>query len=365
MGYFIDAIVLGGLVLWFILFVNSKRFGKTPPKDAYASSPNCKDGKFCNIEETSVMKKGGSFFRTLWKFLTHRKNLAPASTLPSMKTDLKNLNYDSPAIIWFGHSSYLITLKKFNILVDPVLDGNASPVFFLGKPFMGTDVFKSSDMPDIDMLILTHDHFDHLEYKTIKHLHHRSKHIYTSLGVKYHLIRWGIPENKITEFDWNDSHEVPNNISEKITLTALTSRHFSGRRFRRNVSLWSAFILELGACKVFIGADSGYGKHFKEIGEKHGPFELAMLECGQYDNDWPIVHMTPEEAYQAALDIKTEILLPDHWGKFALALHPWDEPMQRLFAAHKLNKFRITTPLIGEPVVLNKELPIKKWWEQI
>ncbi len=177
MGYFIDALVLGGLSVWFILFVNSKRFGRTPPKNRYSDSPNFKDGKFFNIEETSVIKKATSFFRTLWKFIRKPKNLVPSKSLPSVKTNLKNLNYQSPAIIWFGHSSYLITLKKFNILVDPVLDDNASPMFFLGKPFMGTDVYKSSDMPDIDMLILTHDHFDHLEYKTVTRIHSRAKHI--------------------------------------------------------------------------------------------------------------------------------------------------------------------------------------------
>lgn len=350
------------LVISVLLFLKSKVFGALPEEGKYASSPNYYSGAFRNLEVTPMMiDKKMSMAEALWKFLNKPKNTEPPRPLPILKSDLKNLNYNSPAIVWFGHSSYLISYKGINILVDPVFSGRTSPVPIGGKAFEGTNYYQVEHMPDIDILILTHDHYDHLDYKTVLKLHPRVKKIYTSLGVSPHLLMWGVDANKITELDWNDSKT----ISENIKLTALTSRHFSGRQFKRNQSIWSSFVLELFGYKMYLGGDSGYGKHFKEVIAQYGPFDIAMIECAQYGEGWPYIHMTPEQCYQAALDIKTKLLLPVHWGKFALALHPWDEPMKRLFEVNKNNELNITTPMIGEIVVMDKELPKNKWWERV
>ena len=233
-----------------------------------------------------------------------------------------------------------------------------SPFSFSVKAFPGSDIYKSEDMPDIDMLIITHDHFDHLDYKAVVALQPKVKHIYTSLGVVSHLRFWGIPAEKITEFDWWDTQKITDNIR----LTAAPARHFSGRKLGRGKTLWSSFILELNGYRIYIGGDSGYDSHFKTIGEKFGSFDIAILECGQYGKDWPLIHMMPEEVVQAAKDLKAKLLLPVHWAKFSLSLHAWNEPIERVVKAAADFDQLITTPMIGEPFVLNKLLPENKWW---
>jgi L-ascorbate metabolism protein UlaG (beta-lactamase superfamily) len=279
--------------------------------------------------------------------------------LPSVKTDLKNIETTKSVIVWFGHSSYLIRIDNKNILVDPVFSGNASPFSFMVKAFEGSDVYTTEDLPEIDFLILTHDHYDHLDYKTIKKLNKKIKAIYCSLGLALHLTYWGFSENIITEMDWWQTSK----LTADITLTAMPARHFSGRGFKRFKTLWSSFILKTASYNLYLGGDSGYDKHFKEIGEKYGPFDIAILESGQYNTAWPLIHMMPEQTVQAALDLKAKVLLPVHWGKFSLALHPWNEPVQRVLKEAASMDLKITTPMIGEPVILDEVYPDKNWWD--
>lgn len=363
LGWIIALVIIVILLISVLLFLKSKVFGALPEEGRYSSSPNYKNGAFRNLEVTQMMvhSTNMNLLGALWKFLNKPKDTEPPRALPLVKTDLKNLNYDAPAIVWFGHSSYIISYKGINILVDPVFSGRVSPVPVAGKAFKGTNYYQVEHMPEIDILILTHDHYDHLDYKTIIELHPKVKKIYTSLGVSPHLLMWGVDAREINEMDWNYSE----NVSDNIKLTALTSRHFSGRQFTRNQSLWNSFALEFFGYKIYLGGDSGYGKHFKEIISKHGPFDLALIECAQYGEGWPYIHMTPEQSLQAAMDINTKVLFPVHWAKFALALHPWDEPIKRLLAANINNEVEITTPMIGEVVVMNKELPKSKWWERV
>ena len=244
------------------------------------------------------------------------------------------------------------------MLVDPVF-GNAAPVPVVGKAFPGTQVYQAADMPDIDYLIISHDHYDHLDYSTIPLLNPKVKMFYTALGVGAHLERWGVPANKIVECDWWDEHQ----LEPDIALTATPARHFSGRTFVRGKTLWTSFALSLHGHQLFLGGDSGYGKHFKMIGDQCGPFDLAMLECGQYGQDWPNIHMFPEEVVKAAHDLRASTVLPVHWAKFALAMHPWNEPVKRLLLKAKAEALRVTTPRIGEPIVLTESLPNDEWWE--
>lgn len=338
-----------------------KTFGSNPSGkdlDKIVASANYKQNTFQNLSKTIPLLEGTSYLKLTWQFFNKPKNTAPGSPLPSVKTGLKQVAPEKPEIIWFGHSSYFIRVNGRNILVDPVLCGYASPFSFTGKSFKGSEVYTADDLPDIDLLILTHDHYDHLDYTTVVKLKDKVKTICTSLGVGSHLRYWGVDPAIITEFDWWDSKQVFDNIH----LTAAPARHFSGRSFTRNKTLWSSFVLRSAGYNIYIGGDSGYDSHFKTIGEKFGPFDIAMLETGQYGTAWPYIHMKPEEAVQACIDLQAKVLLPVHWGKFALALHTWDEPIKRVIAKASELNVKVVTPMIGEPVILNSSLPDKPWW---
>ncbi|MHA4806552.1 MBL fold metallo-hydrolase [Flavitalea flava] len=337
-------------------------FGKNPSGNRFKKiqhSPNYLNGAFQNQTPTPVALQGVSVFTMLREYNRKPKDTVPPVRLPSVRTDLINLAPESPVIVWFGHSSYLIKVKGFNILVDPVFSGNASPFSFFAKAFPGSDVYGVADLPDLDMVILTHDHYDHLDYKTILLLKDKTKHFYTSLGVGAHLEYWGINLDKISEFDWWQTQTV----APEITLTATPARHFSGRTFKRGQSLWSSFVLKIYGYSIFLGGDSGYEQHFKEIGDRFGPFDLAILETGQYGKHWPYIHMLPEDTVNAAKDLRAKALLPVHWGKFTLALHPWNEPVRRVVKAAAANGLPLATPMIGEPFILGVDLPGKTWWE--
>ncbi len=323
-------------------------------------SAQYKGGSFRNLNPTEITLHGASMVKMAKDFFNRPKNTAPDSVLPSVATDLKSLNFDAPTVVWFGHSSYLIRYRGTTILVDPVMNGHASPFPFLVKSFAGSDVYSVQDMPPIDMMILTHDHYDHLDYSTIRQLAPRTKMFYTSLGVGAHLEYWGVSPAAIKEFDWWEELRLADNMS----LTAAPARHFSGRTLKRNQTLWSSFILKLDDYTLFLGGDSGYDTHFAEIGKRYDGFDLAILEIGQYGRNWPYIHTLPEETVQAAVDLRAKMLLPVHWGKFTLALHEWDEPIRRLVVAARRQEMSITTPMIGEPVVIDTSYPVAEWWDR-
>ena len=343
------------------LFMQQPQFGKNPSGshlDRIKQSPNYKNGAFQNQHLTPDLAEGISYFDILKAYFSKVSEKEPLKALPSIKTDLKNIKSDQPVVVWFGHSSYFLHIDGKNILVDPVFSGHASPVSFFGANYQGSNVYTLDDFPALDLLIITHDHYDHLDYETVKNLQPKVKKVITSLGVSSHLIRWGYIPSQITEFDWWESTDIDNTFK----ITAAPARHFSGRGFKRMQTLWASFVIQTPQNKIYVGGDSGYDTHFKEIGEKFGPFDLAILECGQYHPYWKYIHMMPEETVQAAVDLKAKVLLPVHWSKFTLALHPWHEPIKRLVAkAHALNQ-NIVTPMIGEKVELEKNLPLKEWW---
>ena len=358
------------------------QFGKAPTgerQQRIGRSPNYRDGSFQNLMLTEMSLKDVSVLKVLWEFVSKPRNTKPSRPVPSVHTDLKALPEDQISIVWFGHSSYLMKIGKVHILVDPVFSGNAAPFRMFAKAFRGTDSYDVDKLPDtIDILLLTHDHYDHLDYKTILKLKSRVKHIYTSLGVGSHLESWGIAGEKITELDWWEDTGITVDgrpgvaaaneggvgvIGEWGRLTATPARHFSGRSTKRNKTLWSSFVLKVAGHSFFLGGDSGYGEHFKEIGNRFGPFDIGILECGQYGKYWPHIHMFPEQVVQAAQELKVKKLLPVHWAKFSLALHPWNEPIKVMTAKAVKVGVHFTTPLIGQPVVLNHHYPSSDWWD--
>jgi L-ascorbate metabolism protein UlaG (beta-lactamase superfamily) len=347
------------------LFMQQKSFGRLPRgqrQQRIEQSPNYREGSFKNLSETPMLVEGGSYFTIMREFFKDKPGRYPQSAIPVVKTDLHPLDAEQPTLIWFGHSSYLILIQGKRILVDPVFSDRPSPVQYLGtKSFPGTRAYSPDDFPEIDLVLLTHDHYDHLDYTSISTLRSKVKKFYAPLGVGEHLEYWGIAAASITEFDWWESAEA----FDSMQITATPARHFSGRGFTRNKSLWTSYVLKTKAHSIFIGGDSGYDATFKAIGEKHGPFDLAILECGQYDRQWPYIHMMPEETVQASVDLKASVLMPVHWGKFVLSNHAWKDPIERARKHAAALNVRTTTPRIGEPVLLGESLPDSAWWNSI
>jgi len=321
-------------------------------------SPNYKTNAFQNLSATPMKPDDISYWKMMREFFKKNKDTVPPGLLPSVKTDLTNLDSPTPVIVWFGHSSYLIRIENKNFLVDPVFSGNASPLSFMIKAFPGSNIYKAEDMPAIDYLILTHDHYDHLDFKTVRKLKKKVDKIYCSLGISSHLKYWGFDTSRITELDWWES----NQFEENISLMAAPARHFSGRGIKRGQTFWSSFILKTKDHNLYLGGDSGYDSHFKEIGNKYGPFDIAILEAGQYNSMWPLIHMMPEETVQASVDLQAKALLPVHWGKFSLAMHAWTDPVTRVLDKAKELNVKVLTPKIGQPIILDDDFQFESWW---
>lgn len=354
-------VVLAGVVFW---FMHQPQFGRIPSGERLArmqQSPNYKNGRFRNISPTPMLTEGASYFSMMKEFIFgNRAGRTPVDSLPGKKADLLQLDPAEDILVWFGHSSYFMQLDGKRILVDPVLSGSASPVKFTTRSFTGSDGYATDDFPEIDYLFITHDHWDHLDYETVKALEPKVKQVITGLGLGAHLERWGYSPGKITELDWREEI-LPENGFRVNTAPA---RHFSGRGFQRNASLWMSFILTTPDRRIYLGGDSGYDTHFKSIGEQFGPFDLVILENGQYDKSWKYIHMMPEQVVQAAQDLQAKRLFPGHWGKFSLSNHAWNEPIIRLTEEARKKDMAVLHPMIGEKIILDDSIANSGlWWE--
>ncbi len=347
------------------IFLNQRSFGKAPSGQRLQrikNSPNFKNGKFQNQEITPQFAEDTSMPAVMYRILFGKKHhTRPVSPLRFTKTELSTLSPDENVYIWMGHSSYYLQLDGRRILVDPVFSGNASPVSFTTKAFAGTDLYSVSDIPELDYLIITHDHWDHLDYKTVTALQPKVNQVITGLGTGEHLEYWGYKPEQIIELDWGEKHC----FQDGLMVFAETARHFSGRGLKRDRAIWASFVLSTAQHQIYVGGDSGFGKHFKKIGERYGGFDLAILENGQYNHDWRYIHMMPDEFLKAAADLNAKRIIPVHNSKFSLAPHPWKEPLETLSELNKKSGSRLITPKIGEKVFwLNDEHNYEKWWTQ-
>ena len=354
------------LFLFIVLFLDQPKFGKLPTGERLQrikASPNFKNGAFQNQSPTPSFTEGATYLSVLKKFIFEKKERAkPTDLIPSIKTDLLHLDSTKDVLVWFGHSSYFMQVDGKRILVDPVLNGSASPLPFGTRAFKGTDIYKPIDIPAVDYLFLTHDHWDHLNYESLMELKPKIKKIICALGVGAHLEYWGFSNIIITEMDWNEEIVLENGF----TVNSVPARHFSGRSFKRNQSLWVSFALKTPTQNIFIGGDSGYDKHFKEAGKRLGPFDLAILENGQYDRNWKYIHMMPDEVLKAAKELNARRLLPVHSYKFAIANHAWDEPLSTITELNRQENIRLITPRIGEEVNLKDDIQkFNRWWTAI
>ena len=342
-------------------FVSS--FGKLPDGQRFErikTSPNYVNGEFRYSLPTALWTGGGPSSYLQEMFFGPHKQVKPEHPLPVLKTDLAALDRKRDLVVWLGHSSYFLQLGGKRILIDPVFSSYASPVPFLNQAFDGDYPYSPADIPEVDYVVLSHDHWDHADYPTLIALSPKIKAVVAPLGVGAHLERWGYASDKIHEADWYEQIT----LEPGFIIHVMPARHFSGRGWRSNQTLWASFLLETPSIKVFYSGDSGYGPHFADVGKRFGGVDLAIMENGQYNQYWAQVHMLPEEAVQAALDVRAKTLLPAHSGRFSLASHAWNEPYERILAASEGKDFRLLTPVIGETVGFdNPNQSFSQWWK--
>ena len=349
----------GALALGWRTFLNLPRFGRLPQgkrRERILASPNYRDGAFRNRPTAYVPPYRPDDGRGGVRNALFRKDelrLVPkAGEIPVVKSDLLNLDCSQDLIVWFGHSSWLLPLGGLRILVDPVFNV-ASPVsFLLGEPFPGTDIYKVEDIPDIDVLLITHDHWDHLDCATVTKLRERIGRVVCPLGVGEHFERWDFASEALVELDWDESATLSFAEGCEIELHCLPTHHFSGRGFVRNQSLWASFLVAVASRRVYFGGDGGYDERFRQICEGFPGIDLAILENGQYNVRWQRNHMMPDELALAMRDLGAKRYMTGHHGKFCISTHPWDEPFANEKAAALAAGVNLITPRIGEITAL-------------
>jgi len=363
-------IIIGSILLLIcvlgLLFINlSPEFGHKPSdadKENYANTGYYENGGFVNRMPTSIDMSFNNMLSTMFEFVKDNKNRIPKTDIPVLKLDSLTIakNDTLTKITWFGHSAFLVEIDSKKILLDPMFGEVPAPNPLLGgKRFSKKLPIDIDQLPLIDAVIISHDHYDHLDYGSIQKLKSKVLNFYVPLGVKAHLLSWGVQKDKIHEMGWWS--EIKSN---GLLFAFAPSRHFSGRGLTdRYTTLWGSWIIKGSKDNIYYSGDGGYGEHFKEIGKRYGPFDFAMIECGQYNDNWKQIHLIPEESAQAAADVQAKLMLPMHWGAFSLSLHSWTDPIERVLVKAKELNIPITTPRIGESVILgNSIFPKKHWW---
>jgi L-ascorbate metabolism protein UlaG (beta-lactamase superfamily) len=327
-------------------------------------SPNFAYGEFQNPVATSMDIGFKGYVKLIsTRLFGETDDQRPDWEIPVHKIDkssFETVQDTATVITWLGHSAFLIEIDGKRLLLDPMLGDIASPISFLGPRRFSALPIAVDELPRIDAVMISHDHYDHLDYGSIQQLAKKASHFYVALWVGAHLERWGVPAAKITEMDWWQETTF-----QGLRFVATPSRHFSGRGLTdRMKTLWASWVIQGRNDRIFFSGDSGYFDGFREIGERYGPFDITLMECGQYNELWPNIHMMPEQTVQAHLDLKGKLLMPIHWGAFTLAMHSWTEPIERAKKNAKELQVPITTPHIGEPVMLHQKVPKQDWWRE-
>ena len=343
------------------------RLRATADRAAAAGSRQAWDGRFHNTLPDEIVTRG-SLLAVARAMLMRGPAGRPGGQVP-LAADPVPPAPAALALTWYGHSSVLLEVDGRRVLADPVWGERVSPSPAIGPRRLHPAPVPLSALPPVDAVVISHDHYDHLDLPTVRGLLHAGTAPFVvPLGLGNHLRRWGVPEARIVELDWDESHEI-----DGLTLTCTEARHFSGRGLRRNTTLWSSWAVAGPRHRVFFGGDTGYTPAFADLGAAHGPFDLTVLPIGAYSDLWPLIHMTPEEAVGAHRDLTSDtpndehpaLLVPVHWATFNLGFHPWVEPVQRLRAAAEAAGVRIAVPRPGERLDAAEPPPPTDWWSAV
>jgi L-ascorbate metabolism protein UlaG (beta-lactamase superfamily) len=373
-------IILGKLILSFIallavsyVWLKKRQFGKRASRlesEKWQKSPQFNTAKqlFQNRNPRPI-HADFNFPKLLKSFLFGRQIRRPTQPLPFEEPDLVNFLKDDESLkwIWLGHSSLYLNINGLKIITDPIYSKSASPFFCITRRFQ-KPVLSLKETPRPDVILISHDHYDHLDASTVRFFAKDPPQFVTALGVGARLESWGIPKNKITELDWHQSTQVKN-----LKVTAVPAQHFSGREIGDQLrTLWASWIFVSEPRptsvtdhkqKIYFSADSGYADHFKETASMYGPFDHAFLECGQYNIMWRFVHLLPEEIIKAAQDLGLKRFSPIHWGMFSLSMHDWFEPIEKITTLAEQNSIQVWQPRLGELVRFTQGPRLDKWWQ--
>ncbi len=359
-------VVLGAILVAVVVFVQtSPQFGAAPTAEqekAYAQTDHWSDGTFVNRDAEFPNPNLIDFLQKAWDSDSAMSPAKPLNTLFPDVVEAQAYRDSAARFLWIGHSAILLQSAGLNMLFDPMLGDVPSP-----HPWFGPERYYDSlpltpeQMPVLDAVFISHDHYDHLDYGSILELREKVRMFFVPLGVANHLREWGVASEDITELDWWQEVEWKGHI-----IVCTPSEHFSGRGILdRGKTLWCSWVVKGSSTNVYFSGDSGYGEHFAEIGAKYGPFDIAYLECGQYDELWPDIHMFPEETAMSALDLKANQAMPIHWGAFTLGLHTWKDPIERALQKGEELGLKLVYPQIGEWVYLHEQREYEKWWESV
>ncbi|MBO0871061.1 MAG: MBL fold metallo-hydrolase [Micromonosporaceae bacterium] len=353
--------------------VGPAAFGARPSGDRaarVAASPQYRDGKFRNPLRTSVVPAAPQRRGMLREFLFgDTASRRPAGPVPLLDGGARPAAGD--ALTWYGHASTLVEIDGARVLLDPVWSKRCSPSQRVGPRRLHPPPVPLPALPPVDAVVISHDHYDHLDMATIRALARDpgspagTAPFVVPLGVGAHLSRWGVPDSRIVELDWGEEVSL-----ERLRLVATAARHFSGRTLARDYTLWGSWVIAGPTRRVFYTGDSGYFDGYAGIGERYGPFDANLIQVGAYDVRWPEIHMTPEEAVTAHLELQAGepgrgLLVPVHWATFVLAFHAWGEPVDRLWREAKARDVALAVPRPGERIDLADPPPVDGWWQSL
>jgi len=325
------------------------------------TSPQFRDGVFANARETSTAIRPDDDRNRLREFFLERHGRQPSGAIPLVHTD-RPAPAVSLSVTWFGHASSLVEIEGEAVLFDPIWSDRCSPSRLAGPKRLHEPPVAIADLPPLTAVVISHDHYDHLDRQTIIDLvRTQDAPFVVPLGIGSHLEHWNVPPYRIIELDWDDSTTVGG-----LRLTCTAAQHFSGRAItKRNYTLWSSWVVAGAHRKVFYSGDTGYFDGFRRVGEEHGPFDATLIQIGAYDTAWPDIHMMPEEGVAAHVDVRGGLMIPVHWGTFTLAFHPWGEPVDRVWREAKDRGVALAVPRPGERVDVDNPPPVDGWWTSL
>jgi L-ascorbate metabolism protein UlaG (beta-lactamase superfamily) len=328
--------------------------------DRIARSPQFRDGVFHNTVPAALIPPGAAG-KIARQMLFGKQKRRPSATVPLGSVDAGPRDPRGLYVTWYGHSSALIEIDGRRVLFDPVWSNRCSPSRLAGPRRLHPPPVPLGLLPTLTAIVISHDHYDHLDLPTVRALaaEHDAPFL-VPLGVGAHLRRWGVPAARVIELDWDERTEVAG-----LTFVATAARHFSGRAFTRNRTLWASWVLGGSSHKIFYTGDSGYFDGYARIGAEHGPFDATLMQIGAYGEAWPDIHMTPEEGVAAHVELRGDVLIPLHWATFNLALHDWAEPADRVWREAKAREVRLTVPRPGERIDVADPPPVDGWWQAV